>query len=521
MKMQKMLVSLCFLLSTLLHLGLTSSTLKGAEPTISECAAKGGECNESRGRPVCGTDNQTYPTRCHLLRAQCSGHQVSLKHRGKCKNECAASRNYALAHRSAMKFVPRCRADGTYAAVQCLEDDCWCVTPQGKPVRNTTVKGVKPVCIRPGKVNTRRSPDVHLRMKKPCTKIDKAQFNANLIKMFHNEFQRYKKNQQGSEDLPGVSDNMVLEWKFIGLDRNRNNILDKGEFRELKKLVKKIVKPKRCARAFGKFCDEDHNEKLSKSEWSSCFTKDTSNLLQGKTTLQLSGDGDTLGRDANDGESDCLADRAAALDEQKSGTTALYVPECTPDGRYQRVQCYRSTGYCWCVHEDTGKNIPGTSTKDKKPQCDAIYSPTRPMKGCPEGKKLDFLKELKAYLKDELIGNANSATNTTKWNNEDEKLATLSFVILDKNKNKMWERREWKTFRELVMPIKSLRKCGKKLPRYCDVNNDREITLSEWLNCLQTTRTSTNLGKSITNESKPLQSKFRGPNPLESYLKSD
>lgn len=40
--------------------------------------------------------------------------------------------------------------------------------------------------------------------------------------------------------------------------------------------------------------------------------------------------------------------------------------------------------------------------------------------------------------------------NTTKWANEDEKVATLSFVLLDKNKNKLWERKEWKTFRELV-----------------------------------------------------------------------
>lgn len=52
---------------------------------ISECAAKLGECDESKGRPVCGTDDQTYPTRCHLLRVQCSGHQVSIKYRGPCK----------------------------------------------------------------------------------------------------------------------------------------------------------------------------------------------------------------------------------------------------------------------------------------------------------------------------------------------------------------------------------------------------------------------------------------------------
>jgi hypothetical protein len=40
--------------------------------------------------------------------------------------------------------------------------------------------------------------------------------------------------------------------------------------------------------------------------------------------------------------------------------------------------------------------------------------------------------------------------NSTKWGTEDEKIATLSFVLLDKNKNKVWERKEWKTFRDLV-----------------------------------------------------------------------
>lgn len=36
------------------------------------CTIKGGECDESKSRVVCGTDNQTYPTRCHLIRAQCN-----------------------------------------------------------------------------------------------------------------------------------------------------------------------------------------------------------------------------------------------------------------------------------------------------------------------------------------------------------------------------------------------------------------------------------------------------------------
>lgn len=40
-------------------------------------------------------------------------------------------------------------------------------------------------------------------------------------------------------------------------------------------------------------------------------------VLQGKTTLDLNADHDNLNRDGNDGESDCIADRNAALEEQK------------------------------------------------------------------------------------------------------------------------------------------------------------------------------------------------------------
>lgn len=40
-------------------------------------------------------------------------------------------------------------------------------------------------------------------------------------------------------------------------------------------------------------------------------------VLQGKTTLDLNGDSDTLTRDGNEGESDCISDRNAALEEQK------------------------------------------------------------------------------------------------------------------------------------------------------------------------------------------------------------
>lgn len=54
---------------------------------MSECAAKGGECDETKSRPVCGSDGHTYASRCHLIRAQCNGYKVTLKHRGTCKGK--------------------------------------------------------------------------------------------------------------------------------------------------------------------------------------------------------------------------------------------------------------------------------------------------------------------------------------------------------------------------------------------------------------------------------------------------
>ncbi|XP_058066321.1 SPARC-related modular calcium-binding protein 2 [Anopheles bellator] len=646
--------------------------------TISECAAKGGECDEGKGRPVCGSDNKTYPTRCHLIRAQCSGHQVSFKHRGSCKDVCIASRTYALQQRAnsayTVKYVPRCRDDGTYAPVQCIDGGgCWCVNGQGKQLPNTMVHHGKPVCVKKGKSNQRRSsPRNPVRNKRSCSGLDRAVFNTNLLKLFQNEHVRVVPlNLTTTTGSVNNNERTVLDWKFSTMDANGNGLLDKTEYRTMKRLIKKVVKPKRCGRSFGKNCDADQDERLSRNEWYNCLAKDdlthhnpsspsssssssspgghygsilhhihhpsavslggvmrgggvgggsgvdggggggssirgggghflraddddsqnSSNdftdyyddyhseneydsdelpdsdnallnglqlpvnglqphlLLQGKTMVDPKGDEDAIFKDS-EADSDCLSDRKYALDEQKYGTNTLYVPECTADGRYQRVQCYRSTGYCWCVNEDTGKNIPGTSTKDEKPVCDQYASSTRPMKGCPEEKKIEFLKDLKAFLSKQ-VSTSFAGKIVPGWNTEEEKIAILSFVLLDKNQNKQLERKEWKAFRELITATRQLRKCGKKMPRYCDVNGDRKITLSEWMSCLDGKRNSSvdvavamsaplvqsvtkpptaassssvSSSSSLSSNNSPsagTNSKFKGRNPLEFVLKSD
>jgi SPARC-related modular calcium-binding protein len=75
------------------------------------------------------------------------------------------------------------------------------------------------------------------------------------------------------------TDRAVLEWQFRKLDRNGDKILDKSEYRDLRKIVKKAVKPKRCAKSFARACDMDRDQLISGREWAECLSKD---LMDGK-----------------------------------------------------------------------------------------------------------------------------------------------------------------------------------------------------------------------------------------------
>lgn len=64
----------------------------------------------------------------------------------------------------------------------------------------------------------------------------------------------------------------------------------------------------------------------------------------------------------------CDQERQSALDDAgQYSREAFFIPDCEPAGLYKAVQCHRPTGYCWCVLVDTGRPIPGTSTRYRLP----------------------------------------------------------------------------------------------------------------------------------------------------------
>lgn len=68
-----------------------------------------------------------------------------------------------------------------------------------------------------------------------------------------------------------TAERRVMEWKFDQLDKNNDGQLIRREFKVLRRLVRKVVRPKRCAKNFPRLCDTDQDRKISRSEWSVCL----------------------------------------------------------------------------------------------------------------------------------------------------------------------------------------------------------------------------------------------------------
>ena len=63
------------------------------------------------------------------------------------------------------------------------------------------------------------------------------------------------------------------------------------------------------------------------------------------------------------------------FEAQSGGLLGSFIPQCSEEGLFSRLQCHGSTGYCWCVDELTGEEIGNSAAAERfvKPDCDGEW----------------------------------------------------------------------------------------------------------------------------------------------------
>ncbi|XP_030854640.1 SPARC-related modular calcium-binding protein 1 isoform X2 [Strongylocentrotus purpuratus] len=506
------------------------------------------DCSNQRPKPFCGTDGRTYLSKCEVKKARCQGWNVRKEHNGPCAVEltkCQLERAQNLQQPdSSSLFVPQCNEDGSYAMIQCHKSFgyCWCVTEEGKPIAGSSVREGNPTCNRQADEPIVDNPPTFKGTSSSsggsrCRQDKREEFNKNLKRIFKEEYARLPRADIAP--IPFSSsratlewEKQVIEWKFGSLDENEDANLDSKELKPLLRLMKKIIKPKVCAKDFVKICDLDADDRLTEMEWSLCLGVDNNEQPE-EPTVDSGGPQD--GRSStnehlflsflistasppllvtrqiphgDNADSDnqnvpvlsCETERLRALEEQeRTSASVVFVPQCTITGDYMAVQCHEQMQYCWCVYVDTGKPIPGTSVRDStKEDCSPLATSRGPITprvfvDCPDDKKKRFLIKLIEKLYAEmtvtdalLIETTTQAAEDLSPNHKDESIV-WKFGQLDRNGNNYLEAKETATFATEIDLIKSSKKCRNNFLDFCDANQDSRLALKEWLHCFDIT----------------------------------
>ncbi|XP_012944730.2 SPARC-related modular calcium-binding protein 1 [Aplysia californica] len=498
----------------------------------SQCSVN---CVTSKIRPVCGTDDVTYSSRCELKRAKkCDGKRIKVKHKGSCPSDCLTDRHVATENARTQNpevLIPTCNSDGTYSEVQCHTSTgyCWCVTRDGRHIPGTSTAGRRPRCK--GKRKRKKGRGGKTRKRKACNSKDRQTFNAALIKVFKEEYDRVNPTPPPDSDGHGDefgTEKAIVVWKFNELDTNKDSKLKFKEIRNFGRMVRKLIKPRPCAKRFLKFCDKNRDRIIEKAEWTLCLGVDIKlsfrifiSLNSASSGSSAAGDREADGEDhpqrpaatffppaklpvLSSGPSSSTApfdpqdrkDTAQSCPEERESAMAFnsqepnakpFIPVCTAKGDWEKAQCH-STGHCWCVQEKTGIPIPGTATYRVKPNC--TFENEREMKGCPFEQKRRFLVDLIGDLTRERKKALQDADNQADIGSEDnlslrETVARWKLKTLDKNNNGVLERKEWRPLRRSTLKNKAYpRRCRRSFLRYCDVDKNKKITYDEWKDCL-------------------------------------
>lgn len=176
------------------------------------------------------------------------------------------------------------------------------------------------------------------------------------------------------------------------------------------------------------------------------------------------------------------------------------------------MQCFKDNTdvICICVDEWTGNSLDGTGVRNGTPDCSRPMPHARIWPGCTREVKNKFMQDLGKFLLSKVEGgDRNSGADSTQ--SVEEFAAKNHFGSLDTDNSGYLEGREKKMVKKHFKSNPKLRRCGRRMTIYCDVNYDKKVSLEEWVACVTVQQNDTGDASS-------------GPdpqNPFESILKPE
>ncbi|XP_016310541.1 SPARC-related modular calcium-binding protein 1 isoform X12 [Sinocyclocheilus anshuiensis] len=401
-------------------------------------------CSRSHGKPVCGSDGRSYDTNCDLERAKCKDHTLTLAHRGRCKGKNWMRIDQPL---PAPTLVSEVKELTEAAQTKCRTERIQALEQAKRPQESIFI----PECNDDG---TFAQVQCHtLTGYCWCVTTDGKPVSGSSV-------QNKTPVCSVTDKPPGPPSSGRKDDGSKPTPTMETHVVPEGEEITAPTLwIKQLV-----------------------------YKENKQNSSNSRKSEKVPS---------------CDQERQTAQDEARQNLReAIFIPDCGLQGLYKPVQCHQSTGYCWCVLVDTGRPIPGTSARYKKPECDSAARSRdsemedpfrdRDLTGCPEGKKVEFITSLLDALTTDMVQAINSPTPSgggrfvepDPSHTLEERVVHWYFAQLDNNGSHNINKKEMKPFKRYVKKKAKPKRCARKFTDYCDLNKDKTISLQELKGCL-------------------------------------
>uniref|UniRef100_A0A672PBY4 Thyroglobulin type-1 domain-containing protein n=1 Tax=Sinocyclocheilus grahami TaxID=75366 RepID=A0A672PBY4_SINGR len=225
------------------------------------------DCARGRHQAVCGSNGRLYKSLCSFQRAQCIDSQLRTAVLSTCTGEIHHRKTKAF-HQNARSdsfaiFIPECKSDRTYTEVQCHNQTgyCWCSSPDGMPMSGSSVLHLRPNCT--GEFCLGAESTIRMSVLAEAA----IQGSEEHFVPECSADGRYRAVQcHSSTGYSSFSSVQTLHRYFAWLHADTDGLLSEREI-----LLRRTLRPRRCAKKLMQFCDRNADRRLSSQELTSCL----------------------------------------------------------------------------------------------------------------------------------------------------------------------------------------------------------------------------------------------------------